>query len=184
MSAFLLNSPEVHRASAQIRNTLMHYAGALIAAPSAHRLSIPAISGGTKTRSKDSGAFWQVRAPRVKSGSRPLADIPMTRAALSRSSQDIDFGPEEQLAASSGVPLHDIIMIGVFPHVPLHAVQRLSVLAVPGVSLQIWLKPEALSGRISAHRSATIVLGRQRSTGKTLQTVVRMPEDGAPSVGA
>jgi len=80
------------------------------------------------------------------------------------------FGLERQrLSTASGVPLDDLMLIGVFPRVPVTAISRIA-LEGDGL-LSVWLKPELL-GSPTTLKWRTVVLGRQRSTGKMLQTIL------------
>ena len=76
------------------------------------------------------------------------------------------------LALSSSVSEEDLVILGVFPQVPVAAVRRLALEGAGALSL--WLKPEALVAAAAGKmpRLATLIVGRQRSTGKMLQAVV------------
>lgn len=134
----------------------------------------------TLPKSQQSPAPWQFRPIRVRAGLAPILRAPITCNRLMAppgSASSAAFAPERQLlAAASGIPEADVALIGVFPHVPLGAVQKLSV-TPDGTALQIWVRPEALD-RGRSIPTVTVVLGRQRSTSKMLQAVRRGPERG------
>jgi hypothetical protein len=125
-------------------------------------------------------------ATRVRDGKAAILRMPMTRERISvpyGTNPALAFTAERaMLAAGAGVPKADVALIGVFPRVPLEAVQRLSV-APGGTALNIWVKPE-LAGRARPVATVTVVLGRQRSTGKTLQAVRRGDDSKRGTEGA
>ena len=106
---------------------------------------------------------------RVRSAPSVLAEVPLTRARRA-SPPGVPaaeaFAPERlRLAQSSGVSEEDIVLLGVFPQVPVAAVRRLAL--EEGGALSLWLKPEALAAAAAGKspRLATLIVGRQRSTG-------------------
>lgn len=116
------------------------------------------------------GSRLTLRGGRTVSALARLAEIPMTRQRLA--SEDGFAAERAHLAFVSGVPVEDVALVGVFLHVPLGAVGRLAV-GDEGNCLRIWLKADALGPkRTPGPKLVTIVLGRQRSTGKTLQAVM------------
>jgi hypothetical protein len=83
------------------------------------------------------------------------------------------FGAERQrLAQSAQVDLADVVLLGVYPQVPVAAVRRLAV-GEDGAALSLWLKPEALIAAAAGRppRLATLIIGRLRSTGRMIQAV-------------
>ena len=103
-----------------------------------------------------------------------LAQIPLKRAGwpVPKGVPAADaFAAEWRLLAQkAGVAPEDVLLVGVFPQVPVAAVRRL---ALEEGALCLWLKPEALAAAAAgkAPRLATLIVGRQRSTGKMIQTV-------------
>lgn len=77
----------------------------------------------------------------------------------------------KQLAAANRTEESDVVLLGVFPHVPLAAVKRLSM-AHDGRALEVWLDSERI-GRAAKLVTVTIILGRQRTTGQVVQTIRR-----------
>ena len=114
-----------------------------------------------------------LRGGRVIPALGRMADVPMTRARLV---SDEGFAAERaHLASVSGVSVDDVALVGVFPRVPLAAVGQLAV-GDGGNCLRIWLKSGALGPKaVAGTRSVTIIFGRQRSTGRTLQAVMAAP---------
>jgi hypothetical protein len=132
------------------------------------------------TMGHDAKSRWQFAATRVRDGKSAMFRTPMTRERVPAPygmNPALAFTTERaMLAAGAGVSEADVSLIGVFPKVPLEAVQRLSV-APGGTALNIWFKPE-VAGRSRPIATVTVVLGRQRSTGKTLQAVRRGDDAG------
>lgn len=139
------------------------------AAPTVHALSAPAVALSPPRRGP--GPAWKIPPTRVKSSLVSALRVPLICDCLNPGATGLQaLLPERRLlAAASGVLEADTLLIGVFPHVPLGAVQRLSM-SPDGRGLEVWLKPEA-AGRMAVHKTVTVVLGRQRSTGRILQTV-------------
>ena len=103
-----------------------------------------------------------------------LAQIPIKRVGR-RGPKGVPaadaFAAEWQLLAQKAdVAPSDVFLVGVFPQVPVAAVRRL---ALEEGALCLWLKPEALAAAAAGKvpRLATLIIGRQRSTGKMIQTV-------------
>lgn len=119
-------------------------------------------------------AALMIRGGRSFEARGRLAEIPMMRA---RFVSDKGFAAARaHLSAVSGVPVEDVALIGIYPHVPLAAVGQLAVVD-EGRWLRIWLKSSALGPKpLSAPKLATVVFGRQRSTGKSLQAVMMHQE--------
>lgn len=102
-----------------------------------------------------------------------LAHVPLRREARPArvgAAAAEAFEPERRrLSASSGVPLEDLLLIGVFPRIPVTAINRIALEA--DGSLSVWLRPEALVSP-GTLKWLTVILGRQRSTGKMLQAIM------------
>ena len=111
----------------------------------------------------------------VRPGTGMLAQIPMKRVGrpVPKGVSVADaFAAEWQLLAQKAEAApSDVFLVGVFPQVPVAAVRRL---ALEEGALCLWLKPEALAAAATGKvpRLATLIIGRQRSTGKMIQTVV------------
>lgn len=113
--------------------------------------------------------------PRIHWG----GDAVLSRMALTRRGReappDIPFSlafPAEtlRLAQAANLPPDDVVLLGVYPGVPLLAVSRIVVLD-EGRRLRLWLKPEILRGR-NGGRLITLLMGRQTSSGKMLQAAL------------
>ncbi len=135
--------------------------------------ALPIVRAATPKR--ESKTVWRLAPARTQSGLAPMLRVPLVCRRLSAPSgvsAAEAFAPERRLLASAaGVTETDVALIGVFPHVPIGATHRLS-LGPDGTTLQILIRPEAArSGARGA--PVTVVLGRQRSTGKMLQAVRR-----------
>lgn len=157
--------------------------GASHAVPTALSLpgppSVALLTSRVETR-RDRGLLT-LRGGRAVPALARLADVPMTR--LRRVSPEGFVAERAHLAAASGVPVADVALVGVFSSVPVAAVGHLAV-AEGGERLRIWLKGDALGPkRTPGPKLVTVVLGRQRSTGRTLQAVMadkRPPGPEAP----
>lgn len=130
--------------------------------------AVPLLSGQVQTRREK--AALTLRGGRSVAALGRLAEIPMTRARLV---SEGGFAAERaHLAAASGVPVEDVALVGVYPHVPLAAVGQLAV-GDEGGCLRIWLKSSAIGPKpVTSVKLVTVVFGRQRSTGRTLQAVI------------
>lgn len=130
--------------------------------------SVSLLPGQVQTR-RDKAALT-IRGGRSSSALGRMSEIPMTRARLI---SDEGFVAERaHLSAVSGVPVADVALIGVYPQVPLAAVGQLAV-ADEGRLLRLWLKPSAGGPKPpSTPKLVTVIFGRQRSTGKSLQAVL------------
>lgn len=102
-----------------------------------------------------------------------LAHVPLRREARpawgGASATETFESEQRRLSASSGVPLEDLLLIGVFPRIPVTAINRIALEA--DGSLSVWLRPEALASP-GTLKWLTVILGRQRSTGKMLQAIM------------
>ena len=113
--------------------------------------------------------------PRVRwGGDAVLSRIALTRRGL-EPPPGVPFAQafaleERRVAESAQLPPEDVLLLGVYPGVPILAVSRL-VVADEGRSLRLWLKPDVLRGR-SGVRLITLLVGRQTSTGKMLQVAL------------
>ena len=128
---------------------------------------------------------WAVRAPRtgrVKiprptgptvrwGGDSVLERMPLTRrgrAAPEGMTAGQAFAAEHRrLAEALALPPGDVVLLGVFPGVPILAVRRILV-ADDGQSLRLWLKPDVVRARTKL-RFITLLVGRQVSSGRMLQ---------------
>ena len=75
-----------------------------------------------------------------------------------------------RLAETVQLKAEDIQLLGVYPDVPILAVERI-VVEEEGRQLKLWIKPEVLRGRIASHR-ITLLVGSRISTGKMLQAAL------------
>lgn len=117
----------------------------------------------------------QIAGPRIRWG----GDAVLSRMAVTRLGREappeVPFSlafPAEalRLAQAASLPADDVILLGVYPGVPLLAVSRIVVLD-EGRRLRLWLKPEVLRGR-NGGRLITLLMGRQTSSGKMLQAAL------------
>ena len=117
----------------------------------------------------------RVPDPRVRQG----GDAVLSRIALMRRGLEpppgvpfaLAFALEEhRLAEAAHLPPEDVTLLGIYPGVPILAVSRL-VVAGEGRWLRLWLKPDVLRGR-NGTRLITLLVGRQTSSGKMLQTAL------------
>ena len=117
----------------------------------------------------------RVPDPRVRWG----GDAVLSRIALMRRGLEPPLGvpfalafalEEHRLAEATHLPPEDVTLLGIYPGVPILAVSRL-VVAGEGRWLRLWLKPEVLRGR-NGSRLITLLVGRQTSSGKMLQTAL------------
>ena len=113
---------------------------------------------------------------RVRSGMAACAETPLVRVRRAPPPGQRDaqaFAAERrQLARSAQSELDDVMLLGVYPMVPVAAVRRLA-LDEDGRALSLWLKPEALSAALAGRepRLVTLIVGRLRSTGRMIQAV-------------
>ncbi len=124
---------------------------------------------------------WAVALPPVKALRLPRPDSPrvrwggdsvLRRMPLTRQSRPIGDGQAERrrLAETAHLGAEDITLLGVYPDVPILAVERI-VVEDEGRRLKLWLKPDVLRGRSGSHR-ITLLVGRQTATGKMLQAAL------------
>ncbi len=115
-------------------------------------------------------------AARVRPGLAACAQVPLIRMRRppppDLSVAQAFAAERHRLAQASGADLGDVILLGVYPQVPVAAVRRLA-LGDDGRSLSLWLRPEALSAVAAGRppRLATLILGRLRSTGRMIQAI-------------
>jgi len=106
--------------------------------------------------------------PRVRwGGDTVLARMPLTRRgrALGESSAE-----RRRLAETAQIRPDEVVLLGVYPDVPILAVERI-VVEDEGRRLRLWLKPDVLRSRSGSHR-ITLLVGRQMSNGKMLQAAL------------
>ncbi len=106
--------------------------------------------------------------PRVRWG----GDNVLRRMPLTRHSRPLGGGQAERRRLAETVQLgaEDITLLGVYPDVPILAVERI-VVEDEGRRLKLWLKPDVLRSRSGSHR-ITLLVGRQTATGKMLQAAL------------
>lgn len=107
-------------------------------------------------------------SPRVRWG----GDSVLRRMPLTRQSRPIGGGLAERrrLAETAHLSADEVTLLGVYPDVPILAVERI-VVEDEGRRLKLWLKPDVLRGRSGAHK-ITLLVGRQTATGKMLQAAL------------
>lgn len=107
-------------------------------------------------------------SPRVRWG----GDAVLRRMPLTRRSRPVggDFAARRRLAETVQLGADDVALLGVYPDVPILAVERI-VVEDEGRRLKLWLKPDVLRGRSGSHR-ITLLVGRQTATGKMLQAAL------------
>ncbi len=124
---------------------------------------------------------WSVPLPPVRSLRLPRVDGPrvrwggdsvLRRMPLVRQSWPMGGGIAERrrLAETAHLAPEEITLLGIYPDVPILAVERI-VVEDEGRRLKLWLRPEVLRGRSGAHR-ITLLVGRQTATGKMLQAAL------------
>lgn len=106
--------------------------------------------------------------PRVRWG----GDSVLRRMPLTRRSRPIGGGQAERrrLAETAHLSAENVTLLGVYPDVPILAVERI-VVEDEGRRLKLWLKPDVLRGRSGSHK-ITLLVGRQTATGKMLQAAL------------
>ena len=116
------------------------------------------------------------RPPLVRSGAARVGEVALSRVPLLRRGLEAPRGvplsaafsaEHRRLAETAELPLHDVVLLGVYPSIPIIAVRRL-VIEDEGRLLRLWLKPESWWGKPPPRR-ITLLVGRQISTGKMLQ---------------
>jgi hypothetical protein len=107
-------------------------------------------------------------APRVRWGS----DSVLRRMPLTRRGKAFGEAAAERRRLAETVHLRpdEITLLGIYPDVPILAVERI-VVEDEGHQLRLWLKPEVLRSRSASHR-ITLLVGRQISNGKMLQAAL------------
>ena len=131
---------------------------------------------------------WDMKAPRSRTLRLPRVadprvrwggDAVLSRMALTRRGLEpppnvplaLAFAAEERrLAEAARLPPGDVMLLGIYPGVPILAVSRI-VVADEGRALRLWLKPDVLRGR-NGSRLITLLVGRQTSSGKMLQAAL------------
>lgn len=110
----------------------------------------------------------RIAEPRVRWG----GDSVLRRMPLTRCSRPVGGGTAERrrLAETAHVAPEEVTLLGVYPDVPILAVERI-VVEDEGRRLKLWLRPEVLRGRSGTHR-ITLLVGRQTATGKMLQAAL------------
>ena len=142
------------------------------------RIGGAALLGGPKTAALRNWALLpppvrllrlpRVAEPRVRWG----GDSVLRRMPVTRQSRPVGGGVAERRRLAETVPLapEEVTLLGVYPDVPILAVERI-VVEDEGRRLKLWLRPEVLRGRSGAHR-ITLLVGRQTATGKMLQAAL------------
>lgn len=107
----------------------------------------------------------------VRNGMGAVSRIPLIRRSLAVDRSTPTAHPEERarLAAMGKTTPDRVLVVGIFPAVPVAVVSRLA-LEPDGTELRVWLKPEALASGATP-KMLTLLVGRDRETGKTIQTV-------------
>ena len=124
----------------------------------------------------DATGGWLIRASRVRAGMVPILRIPIVRPRLAAPpGGEASVRERRGLAVAADVPEADVALVGIFPHVPLGAVHKLTV-TPDGTTLQVWVRPD-MAGR--GVGTVTVVLGRHRPSGRLMQAVRRA--DAGPS---
>ena len=124
---------------------------------------------------------WAVSLPPVRVLRLPRTDSPrvrwggdsvLRRMPLTRQSRPTGGGQAERRRLAETVQLapEDVTLLGVYPDVPILAVERI-VVEDEGRRLKLWLKPDVLRGRSGSHK-ITLLVGRQTATGKMLQAAL------------
>lgn len=124
---------------------------------------------------------WAVSRPPVKALRLPRVDSPrvrwggdsvLRRMPLTRQSRPLGGGQAERRRLAETVQLgpEDVTLLGVYPDVPILAVERI-VVEDEGRRLKLWLKPDVLRSRSGSHK-ITLLVGRQTATGKMLQAAL------------
>lgn len=142
------------------------------------RTQTAALLGGPKTERLQGWtmALPAVRALRLPRFGEPRVrwggDSVLRRMPLTRQSRPMGGGQAERrrLAETVQLSAEDVTLLGVYPNVPILAVERI-VVEDEGRRLKLWLKPDVLRGRSGSHR-ITLLVGRQTATGKMLQAAL------------
>ncbi len=124
---------------------------------------------------------WATALPPVRALRLPRMETPrvcwggdavLRRMPLTRQSRPIGGGQAERrrLAETVHLGAEEVTLLGVYPDVPILAVERI-VVEDEGRRLKLWLRPDVLRGRSGSHR-ITLLVGRQTATGKMLQAAL------------
>lgn len=106
--------------------------------------------------------------PRVCWGGDSVqARMPVTRRGKAFGEASAE---RRRLAETAQVRPDEVVLLGVYPDVPILAVERI-VVEEEGRQLRLWLKPDVLRSRSGSHR-ITLLVGRQVSNGKMLQAAL------------
>ena len=109
--------------------------------------------------------------PRIRwGGDSVLRRMPVTRRSKEAGMAASLTAERRRLAETAHLETTEVELLGVYPDVPILAVERI-VVEDEGRQLRLWLKPEVLRGRSAPHR-ITLLVGRQISTGKMLQAAL------------
>ena len=110
---------------------------------------------------------------RVRSGLAVAARLPLPRRCQApppgmsvREGFPVEW---RRLAMSAKLPPEEVSLLGVYPGIPIAALQKL-VVSPTGETLELWLKPDALGKPGLTLR--TLVIGREITTGKRLQAIL------------
>ena len=107
-------------------------------------------------------------------GDSILERMPLTRRGLAAppgvGAAEAFAAEHRRLAEASALPPGDVLLLGVFPGVPILAVRRILV-ADDGQSLRLWLKADVVRARTKL-RFITLLVGRQVSSGRMLQAAL------------
>ncbi len=106
--------------------------------------------------------------PRVRWGGDSVqARMPVTRRGKAFGEASAE---RRRLAETAQLGPDEVVLLGVYPDVPILAVERI-VVEDEGRRLRLWLKPDVLRSRSGSHR-ITLLVGRQVSNGKMLQAAL------------
>ncbi len=106
--------------------------------------------------------------PRVRwGGDSLLRRMPLTRRSGAAGDPS---AARHRLAETARLTPEEVTLLGVYPDVPILAVERI-VVEDEGRRLRLWLKPDILRHRSGAHR-ITLLVGRELATGKMLQAAL------------
>ena len=113
-----------------------------------------------------------VPAPHIRwGGDSVLRRMPLTRRGKAIQDKAIgDAAGRRRLAETVQLGPEEVTLLGVYPDVPILAVERI-VVEDEGRQLRLWLKPDVLRSRSGSHR-ITLLVGRQISNGKMLQAAL------------
>jgi hypothetical protein len=173
----VLAMPNVAAPSVQLNGAVVQGTFTPVVRGGVHLVAVPRLA-----LEKRRVPSWAFSRPRSRSDLGVLARVPIIRESMAsppgQSPHEAFAAARLQLASAPHISESDVVLVGLFPQVPLNMVQKLSVIVDGGAKLQIWLKPDAIRNGPGGAKLATIILGRQRSTGRTLQAVSRTPNPG------